>query len=306
MSRGTRRRYCLCLSCSVESLVFRWQRRRLVSTFQPVRRAAAASRRGLLAIGVIGIVIGTKANAVSAGPPLIADDPNTIGAGNAQPIIATSVLNRRNQTVVAGPILDLTVGAVDSLDVTLVVSLDSLHRETASPAWRWLGVITPGIKWEFLRRDRGSLCISPAFSVGTRDPGRPLVLLPLQGEIEVGEIDATLGFDAGYVSVWRGPGEWFAAVYGQVAVTKRLTFQGEIWSFGATTGHATDLGLSLGTTYLIFKHERKTLELLAAVGPGLASFGESRLDLRAYLGFQYTFARPRRSAETQAAAAWRP
>jgi len=42
------------------------------------------------------------------------------------------------------------------------------------------------------------------------------------------------------------------------------------------------------------------------VGPGLASFGESRLDLRAYLGFQYTFARPRRSAETQAEAASRP
>ena len=243
---------------------------------------------------MLGIVVGTQANVASAGPPLIADDPNTIGAGNAQPIFATVVLNRRDQTLVRGPVLDLTVGAVDSLDVTLVVSLNSLHQETAEPTWQWLGVITPGIKWELFRRDRGSLCLSPAFSVGTRDPGSPALLLPLQGEIGVGEGSVRLGFDVGYVSVWRGPEEWFAAFYGQVAVTKRLTFQGEIWSLGTTTGRAASLGLSVGVTYLVFDETRKTLELITAVSPGLASFNESRLDLRAYFGFQYTFARPRR------------
>lgn len=70
-----------------------------------------------------------------AGPPLIADDPNTIGAGNAQPIFATSMLNRRDQTIVRGPLLDMTIGAVDSLDVTLVVSFNSLHREAEAPTW---------------------------------------------------------------------------------------------------------------------------------------------------------------------------
>ena len=237
-----------------------------------------------------------QASTASAGPPLIADDPNTIGAGNAQPIFAASVLNRRNQTVVRGPILDLTVGAVESLDVTLVVSFNSVNRELESPQWQWLGVITPGIKWEFVRRDRGSLCLSPAFSVGSQNPGSPLVLLPLQGEIAVGRRTVRLGFDAGYVAAWNAPGEWFAAIYGQATVTARLTLQGEIWSFGSTTGRATDLGLSIGATYLVFQRPRKTLELLVAVSPGLASFGESRLDVRAYLGFQYTFARPRRSA----------
>ena len=230
----------------------------------------------------------------SAGPPLIADDPNTIGVGNAQPIFATVVLNRRNQTVIRGPLLDLTVGVVNSLDVTLVVSFNSVHREMESPTWQWLGELTPGIKWEFFRRDRGSLCLSPAFAVGTRNPGSPLVLLPLQGELGVGDKTVRLGFDAGYVSLWRAPDEWFAAFYGQAGITKRLTLQGEIFSFGTTTGRATDLGVSLGLTYLMFKRARKTLELLAAVSPGLASFNQSRFDFRAYLGFQYTFARPRR------------
>lgn len=248
----------------------------------------------------------SQASTVSAGPPLIADDPNTIGAGNAQPIFATSVLNRRNQTVVRGPILDQTIGVVDSLDVTLVVSFNSVHRETESPDWQWLGVITPGIKWEFFRRDRGSLCLSPAFSVGTLDPGSPLVLLPLQGEIAVGQRTVRLGFDAGYVTAWNAPGEWFASVYGQAAVTKRLTIQGEIWSFGSTGERATDLGLSVGATYLVFRRTGKTLELLVAVSPGLASFGGSRLDVRAYLGFQYTFARPRRSAAPRTSLARQP
>ena len=253
------------------------------------------SRRGLVASAVLGIFLGAQAKVASAGPPLIADDPNTIGPGNAQPIFAMAVFNRRDETLIQGPVLDATVGAVDSLDVTLVVSFDTLHQETEAPTWQSFGVLTPGIKWEFFRHDRGSLCFSPAFAVGTRRPGSPLVLLPLQGEIEVGKIGATLGFDVGYVSVWRGPEEWFAAVYGQVAAAKRLTLQTEIWAFGSTTEEATNLGFSLGVTYLVFAQTRKTLELLAAISPGLASFGRSRLDVRAYLGFQYTFARPRRA-----------
>lgn len=161
-------------------------------------------------------------------------------------------------------------------------------------------MITPGIKWEFFRRDRGSLCLSPAFAVDTLTPDSPLILLPLQGEMAVGTIDAALGFDVGYVPVWNAPDEWFAAVYGQVAVTKRLMLMGEIWSFGSTTGRTTDLGLSLGVTYLMITTTQKTLELLAAVSPGLASFGGSRLDVRAYLGFQYTFAKPRRARAARA------
>ena len=78
---------------------------------------------------------------------MISDDPNTIGPGNAQPIFATSVLNRGDRTLVRGPILDLTIGAVDSLDVTLVLSFDAVHRELEVPAWEFLGIVTPGIKW---------------------------------------------------------------------------------------------------------------------------------------------------------------
>lgn len=260
-----------------------------------MRRPATGWETPLRVSATLAIAIGSTAGTVSAGPPLIADDPNTIGPGNAQPIFATAVLNRRNRTLIRAPILDLTVGVVDSLDVILVLSMNSLHQETDSPTWQWTGVMTPGIKWQFFRRDRGSLCLSPAFAVGTRDPGSPALLLPLQGEMQVGDGGATLGFDVGYVSVWRGPEEWFASVYGQVPITKRLTFQSEIWSFGSIRQRVADLGLTVGATYLIFSKPRKTLELIAAVSPGLVSFGESRLDVRAYLGFQYTFARPRRA-----------
>jgi hypothetical protein len=247
-----------------------------------------------LASAALVVAAGAWPGQVSAGPPLIADDPNTIGPRNAQPIVAATVLRRRDETVIRGPVLDQTVGAADSLDVTLIVSFNSIHRTEESRDWRWLGVITPGIKWQFFRRDRGSLCLSPAFSVGTAKPDGPLLLLPLQGEIAVGERTARLGFDAGYRVGWSAPDEWFASIYGQIKGTERLTIQGEVWSFGSSEGRRATLGLTVGATYLVFRRASKRLDLLVALSPGLASFNRPKLDVRAYVGFQYTFARPRR------------
>jgi hypothetical protein len=229
-------------------------------------------------------------NVALAGPPLIADDPHTVGPGVAQPIFAISTWNWKGQTLVRGPILDATIGLIDSLDVTLVASLISEHADETGSRWQFAGTLTPGIKWEFFRTERGSLCASPAFFVSSIAPGSPFILLPLQGELTVGDGDAAVGFDVGYVPIFHGDDEWFVAVYGQSAVTKRLKLYGEVWSFGSVPAHTADLGLSVGASYQLLGEE---LELIGAVSPGLVSFGGPRLNVRVYLGFQYTFERPR-------------
>lgn len=245
-----------------------------------------------LAHALVGIALCLQPGPARAGPPLISDDPNTIGSGMAQPIFATSVLHRGSRTIFRGLILDATVGVVDSLDVTLISSLIATYDSEMTPHWEPFGDFTPGIKWEFFRTDRGSLCFSPAFSYATIAPERVLLLLPIQGELAVGDIDAAIGFDVGYLPIFNGPDEWFVTVYGRSAVTKRLALLGEIWALAATPSKAVDLGVSFGMSYRIVGDE---LVLIAAISPGLVSFNRQRLDVRAYLGFQYTFERPRRA-----------
>jgi hypothetical protein len=248
------------------------------------------ARRRTLTQVLVAVTLWCRPDVALAGPPLIADDPHTVGPGVAQPIFAISTWNWKGRTLVQGPVLDVTIGLVDSFDVTLVASLISEHANETGSRWQLGGTLTPGIKWEFFRTERGSLCASPAFFVSSIAPGSPFILLPLQGELSVGRKQAAVGFDVGFVPVFHGHDEWFAAVYGQSAVAERLKLYGELWSFGSGPAHTADLGLSVGASYQILGEE---LELIGAVSPGLMSFGGPRLNVRVYLGFQYTFERPR-------------
>lgn len=189
------------------------------------------------------------------------------------------------------PVLDLTVGVAPSLDVTLITSFDATYDSTTGPRWELFGVLTPGIKWEFFENDRGSLCLSPALIYNTLAPERVALFLPLQGELGVGEVDAAVGFDIGYVPVFNAPDDWFVAVYGRSAVTSRLDLLAELWALGSTPSVTVTLGLSVGVSYRIIG---EALVLIASVSPGFASVNTERLNVRSYLGFRYTFERPRR------------
>ena len=83
-------------------------------------------------------------NLARAGPPLIADDPNTVGPGVVQPIFTVSALNQGDETLVRGPIADVTIGLVDSLDAIVVASLVSLHDASETPRWSLSGLFIVG------------------------------------------------------------------------------------------------------------------------------------------------------------------
>lgn len=245
---------------------------------------------GLFRFGVAGvsIVVALCCSAKSrAGPPLIADDPNTVGARVVLPIVATSVLHRAGETLLRAPILDLTVGAVRSLDITFVASLQNVYTDTeVGGSWTSNGLFLPGLKWRFIASEKARAAFSPAFGINTRSPGRPFFLLPIQAEFSVGKLPWVLGFDLGYVPVVRDPDRWFVAPYARAALTRSFTLLMELWSLGSGPGDAVDLGASVGVSAGVGNTQ---LRFLAAIGPGFVSLGRDRVAVRAYFGVQYTF-----------------
>ncbi len=243
---------------------------------------------------MVAILVGWSPNLARAGPPLVADDPNTVGPGVVQPIFAVSTFSQGDETLVLGPTADVTIGLVDSLDATVIATLASLHNAAGDPRWTLSGLFAVGVKWEFFRRERGSLCLSPAFVIDTDERRRPAGLLPMQGELDLRQGTASIGFDVGYVVQRDSAYEWFVALYAVWAATRRLNVLGELWavSFGQTgpteLGEpiGTDFGTSLGIDYGTIGNK---FRLLVALGTGIASVGASRVDVRAYLGTQHDF-----------------
>ena len=236
---------------------------------------------------VIGMCVLCSATGAQAGPPLISDDPNTVGAGVALPILATSAFHRAGGTLLRGPILDLTVGLVESLDITFIASLENRYtRAEDCASWSSSGLFLPGLKWRFVGTEKARAAFSPAFGIDTQSPRRPFFLLPVQAEFAVGALPWVLGFDLGYVPVIDDPDRWFVAPYVRAALNPGLSLLMELWMLGSGPGDAIDFGASFGLNAGIAETR---LRFLAALGPGVVSLGRDRVAVRAYLGVQYTF-----------------
>jgi hypothetical protein len=236
---------------------------------------------------LLGLAVALPPSAALAGPPLIADDPNTIGAGNVLPIISASVLDEGAEIVMEAPILDLTVGIVESLDFTLLTPILSRRSPPAEPQWSTTTLFAPGLKWQFFKTKRGSLCISPAFYINAGEISRSFALLPLQGELRLGrQRRAVIGFDIGYQPWLDATHGWFVAPYASHTLNPKLDVLFELWclGLGSTARTGGSMGINAGTA-------DGDIRALAAIGTGFVSFGAARVDVRAYLGVQYMFSR---------------
>ena len=212
-------------------------------------------------------------------------DPNTIGPGHVLPIVSASVFDQGSETLLRAPIVDLTVGVVDSLDFTFWTALPGQHNPALEAEWSFTSVFAPGLKWQFFRTDRGSLCLSPAFYINSGRLKRSFALLPLEGELKVGEHrKGVIGFDLGYEAVIGGTHRWFIAPYAGYMVGPKLDLLLEIWCLGSgpTARTGGSVGINTGP-------ESRDIRLLAALGTGFVSFGAARVEVRGYLGVQYMF-----------------
>ena len=230
----------------------------------------------IVAAGVVA------AGAARAGPPLLSDDPHTIGPGNVEAILSASGVGTGDSGDVSAPAADLTLGLFDGIDLTIVgapVFTLSRHESTYTT-----GTLEVGVKWQPVRGEHWNAAFTPTAAIDAVLFGESNVILPVQ--VEYAWSESWLGLDAGYVIDLDDSDVWFAAVQGGLAVTRSVDLVGEVWTGQATADDPNAAGFSLGLDWVIPGGPH----LLAAGGPGFAFSGNDRARWYAYFGLQWDFA----------------
>jgi hypothetical protein len=205
----------------------------------------------------------------SAGPPLLSDDPHTIGAGSMETIVALEALGRSPAAAIGAPLLDWTLGLSRDVDATVVGSpVIERHR---GGSWRTSSFLEVGVKWQPLRTPGWNASFSPAFELLTAARSSSAVALPVQLEAQRGP--ALAGVDVGYIAVSRGADRWRAGAYAGFELARDLTALAEVWSTGTPASNTSDVALGLGFDW----RTPLGFHVLASAGTGLASRGAPRL-----------------------------
>lgn len=224
----------------------------------------------------------------SAGPPLLSDDPHTVGPGVLQVILAASAFQLQDITALQAPVIDLTLGLVDGLD--LILTAGPTHNLGDDVDIDLDGNLLGAVKWQFLDRDRWNASFTPGFGVDLVSGGQPVFLFPVQ--LEYTSERLAIGTDAGYAVVTGAPDQWLANLYATAGPWRNVTLMGELWTIALPSG-AIELGMNAGVDWEI----PFGLHVLAAGGTGVwASRGE-RTSWTAFLGIQrdFTLWKPRLS-----------
>ena len=75
----------------------------------------AQALRTPLLLAIAAVLVAEPA---SAGPPLVADDPFTVGKGRSEIIFASTHESRPQSDVLSAPLFDLTLGLTEQFDLT--------------------------------------------------------------------------------------------------------------------------------------------------------------------------------------------
>lgn len=238
------------------------------------RRPGRASALALAAAAVLG------SERADAGPPLVTDDPRTIGTGRVQTIGAVDLIRSGGSTSVA-PTLDLTFGLLEGLDATLVANplleIDGGRTELSE-------VVEAGVKWRPIRANGWRASFTPALGASFEGRTRFTVTLPVQVEYEV-RSDLLVGAEAGWIGIPHRANDWRTGSYAAWGLATRLTLLAEVWGTGTVTGEEAVAAAGAGCDWEF----RPRLHLIASGGTGLASHGTSRIDGYGYAGVQWTF-----------------
>lgn len=227
-----------------------------------------------------------------AGPPLLSDDPHTIGPGRVEAIVALQTGGQQGADLVNTPQLDLTIGVANGLDLTLVAS-PSFVIESAQGT-STTGSVVGGFKWRPIAGPRFVASITPAIGVEVLSAEQFFVTLPLQAEYAFSR--AALGVDVGYQIVRHQSDSWNASVYGTFVATPDVQLMAEVWALTSPVTNGTDIGGGLGVDW----HLGGGVSALAMVGTGIASTGAKRVEWVGYLGFRWAFALTEASVQSTA------
>jgi hypothetical protein len=247
-----------------------------------MRLAPCCTIIGTLVAGTLlaGIVSSTKA--AHAGPPLLSDDPHTVGPGRVEAILAGSGFFHEGSADVLAPVVDLTLGVVEGVDIGVVASpIFSIVRDAPNET---KGFVSLSVKWQPLRGEHWNAAFTPSVALNAPIIGDTNFVLPVQ--IEYGWERFSLGVDAGYIVDLDDSDLWIAALYGGWAPSDSLTWLVEVWAGQRTETKRLATGLTLGVDWVM----PGGLHLLAGAGPGFNHSGTRNVRVDAYLGLQWDFA----------------
>jgi len=212
---------------------------------------------------------------------LISDDPHAVGSGNVEVVLAVSTRGQVGADLLEAPLVDLTLGVAQALDLTLVGSpafrLDSADKSSTT------GILIGGLKWQPIATKRFAASFSPAIGTSDLESDEFFVNFPMQAEVELDRY--AFGADLGYAVNHRDPDAWNASLYGSYPLTQSIRLLGEFWAQSGAELDDADFGAGVGVDWLLVEG----FSLLAMAGTGIDSLGAERVDWVGYLGVQFAF-----------------
>ena len=216
-----------------------------------------------------------------AGPPLLADDPHVVGQGNVQLILAFDGLREGNLRILQGPVLDITVGLHERVDLVLV--MNPIFEKLGPLPTEHGGAITGGVKWQLVKSDRWNVAFTPTIGVDVITAQELAFALPVQ--MEYTRERFAIGIDAGYIAVVQAEDQWLVAPYATWQVAEPLALMADVFAVGIPNGLGTTFGFTGGFELSL----GRGFSLLASGGTGFASSNTARLSWKAYAGLFYAF-----------------
>lgn len=232
-------------------------------------------------LGLVCAIVWASVFEAAAGPPLLADDPNTVGPGNFAVILFGATLGTAPQSDVAGPGLDMTLGLYEGIDFLAVVSPNFLIPESASTVSS--GLIDVGFKLQPVLGVHWRAAFTPTFTLDTASASEAGVLLPVQVEYNWDRF--AIGLDVGYQVKFETGDQWFGAGYGSFTVNDELTWFVE--GYGGRTPNINAKVAMFTTGFQLALTD--ALQLLADGGVGVRTDDGRTVAWYGYLGVQRTF-----------------
>jgi hypothetical protein len=232
------------------------------------------------------------AGTVSAGPPMLTDDPDTPGPGVWEINFATTAERSGGDWSWELPIVDINYGVGETIQMKFEVPWIFSDIEGAAVDSA-LGNPEVGIKWRFLDQEKYAWNVATypqyAFEAPNSSIRRGVVeqgaefLLPVEIGKDFG--DVIVYGEAGYAWIDGGVNEWIFGAVGGYEVSDRLTLMTELYWIAEESFDEDTLIIAAGLKW----NFSNTLALLGSGGRSLREpAGEGEITVF-YLGLQALF-----------------
>lgn len=249
----------------------------------------ATVRTRFLAVALSLIAISGSA-AAQGGPPMITDDPFTVGSNNWEINLLPTMERTRSGTLYETPNVDVNYGVGNRIQLKFEVPW-VVRKDAGQNAASGLGNTGIGMRYRFIDESRHGFAMStyPAFEFsgsassvrrGVADAGRQFFL-----PVEIAKTVSGIGVngEAGYLFEQGGEGSWqYGLLVGRDA-SEKVELLGELHGSSARDLSGSEILLNIGSRIGMTEH----VTLLVSAGRTLHSPGSPTTI--ASLGLQLNF-----------------